>query len=70
MKNEIAFISNQIASILEIHQEDIIQDDELCDKVHMHRQSLEFFMRQDNEPRALYEAVKCHTTLLDFLDCV
>ncbi len=70
MKNEIGFISEQIASLLDLYEDQIQYNGELVKKIHMHRKSLEFFLCQGEESRALYEAVNCHAGILDFLDVI
>ncbi len=70
MKNEIQIISNRVASLLEANSQELELNDEICDKVHWRRLSLEFFIAQKNEGRALYEAEKCEKEICKFLGLI
>jgi len=70
MKNEIQIISSRVASLLEANAKELEQDDEICDKVHWRRLSLEFFLAQKNEGRALYEAENCQKEICEFLGLI
>jgi len=67
---QLGLTSRSVADLIEGHQDILKEDDDICDVINMVRKSLEFFLAQNDESRALYEAKNCQKAILSFLGLV
>ena len=67
---QLGLTSRSVADLIEQHQDILSEDEDICEVINMGRKSLEFFLAQNDESRALYEAKNCRKTILSFLGLV
>jgi len=67
IQQQIAIGSNEVANLIELHQDLLEDNDKICQIVHIGRCSLEFFMASGNDTRALYEVLNTRIKLMEFL---
>ena len=67
---QLGLTSRSVADLIEQHQDILEQDDDICEVINLSRKSLEFFLAQDDDSRALYEAKSTQKAILSFLGLV
>ena len=62
--------SGEVANLIELHQDLMEDNDDICEVVNLGRQSLEFFIALGDEQRALYEVLNTKEKLMKFLGLI
>jgi len=68
IREQIGITATEIGNLIAIHEDIIVEDDDMSNKVHTARLSLEFFMGIGDDTRALYEVTTMKEQILDFLN--
>ncbi len=64
---QIALGSTEVANLIELHQDLMEDNDDICEVINLGRHSLEFFIASGNEQRALYEVLNTKAKIMRFL---
>lgn len=67
---QLGLTSRSVADLIEQHQDVLSEDDDICEKINLSRNTLEFFLALEDENRALYEAKNCQKQILSYLGLV
>ena len=67
---QIALGSSEVANLIELHQDLMEDNDDICEVVNLGRQSLEFFIASGDEQRALWEVINTKEKLMKFLGLI
>ena len=67
---QIALGSSEVANLIELHQDLMEDNDDICEVVNLGRQSLEFFITSGDEQRALWEVINTKEKLMKFLGLI
>ena len=62
--------SGEVANLIELHQDLMEDNDDICEVVNLGRQSLEFFIASGDEERALWEVLNTKEKLMKFLGLI
>ena len=62
--------SGEVANLIELHQDLMEDNDDICEVVNLGRQSLEFFIALGDEERALWEVLNTKEKLMKFLGLI
>ena len=67
---QLGITSRSVADLIEQHQDVLSEDDDICEKINLSRNTLEFFLALEDDNRALYEAKNCQKQILSYLGLV
>ena len=67
IRDQLGIDANEVANLIQSHQDILEQDDSICEAISGGRSSMEFFIALGDDSRALYEVRQTKEAVMRFL---